>query len=79
KKKSILDQYILQRRTPVTQDAFTGPSAQPLDDTSANVVHDTSSPADSTNVAETYADVEPKDSDTGTEILNIAEQRGKEV
>ncbi|GJU10173.1 hypothetical protein Tco_1132569 [Tanacetum coccineum] len=28
KKKSTTDQYIFQRRTPVTQDASTGPSAQ---------------------------------------------------
>ncbi|GJY86052.1 hypothetical protein Tco_0500078 [Tanacetum coccineum] len=64
-----------ERRTPVTQDASTGPSAQPLDDTSANVVQDTSSPADSTNVAKTYTNVELTDSDTQTEILNIAEER----
>ncbi|GKG06707.1 hypothetical protein Tco_0329676, partial [Tanacetum coccineum] len=36
----------------VTQDAYTGPSTQPQDDTSTNVVHDSSSPADSTNDAE---------------------------
>ncbi|GJR76529.1 hypothetical protein Tco_0088894 [Tanacetum coccineum] len=29
KKKSTTDQYIFKRRTPVTQDASTGPSAQP--------------------------------------------------
>ncbi|GJY93266.1 hypothetical protein Tco_0509048 [Tanacetum coccineum] len=75
KKKSISDQYILQRRTPVTQGASTRPSTQPLDDTSVNLVQDTLSPADSTNVAETYADVEPTDSDTQTEILNIAKER----
>nr|GEW28669.1 hypothetical protein [Tanacetum cinerariifolium] len=34
KKKIIMDQYIFKRRTPVTQDASTGPSAQPPDDTS---------------------------------------------
>nr|GFA84149.1 hypothetical protein [Tanacetum cinerariifolium] len=37
---------IFQRRTPVTQDASTGPSAQPQDDISTNVVCDTLSPAD---------------------------------
>ncbi|GJT92514.1 hypothetical protein Tco_1081359 [Tanacetum coccineum] len=56
KKKSITDQYIFQRRTSVTQDASTGPSAQPRDDTSANVVCDTSSPADAeTDVSNTVA------------------------
>ncbi|GJV79197.1 hypothetical protein Tco_1515067 [Tanacetum coccineum] len=42
------------RRIPVTQDTSTGPFTQPHDDTSANVVRDTSSPAD----AETGADME---------------------
>ncbi|GKC72254.1 hypothetical protein Tco_1118137 [Tanacetum coccineum] len=59
KKQSIKDQYIFQRRTPVTQDASTGPSVQPQDDTSMNVVHDTF--------------------ETGTKILNIEEEQGKEV
>ncbi|GKE21692.1 hypothetical protein Tco_1433204, partial [Tanacetum coccineum] len=46
KKKSTTDQYILQRQTAATQDISTGPSAQPQDDASANVVRDTPSPAD---------------------------------
>nr|GEW65715.1 hypothetical protein [Tanacetum cinerariifolium] len=46
KKKSTTDQYIFQRQTPVTQDASTRSFAQPRDDTSVNVVHDTPSPAD---------------------------------
>ncbi|GJS35940.1 hypothetical protein Tco_0534322 [Tanacetum coccineum] len=79
KKQSIKDQYIFQRRTPVTQDASTGPSAQPQDDTSTNVVHDTLSPADSTNDVETAADMEQLNSETGTKILNIEEEQGKEV
>ncbi|GJT20449.1 retrovirus-related pol polyprotein from transposon TNT 1-94 [Tanacetum coccineum] len=57
KKQSIKDQYIFQRRTPVTQDASTGPSAQPRDDISAKVVHDTSSPADSTNDVDIVTDM----------------------
>ncbi|GJT14112.1 putative ribonuclease H-like domain-containing protein [Tanacetum coccineum] len=56
----------------VTQDASTGPSAQPQDDTSANVVHDTSSPADSTNDAEAVADMEQSNNEMDTEILNVA-------
>ncbi|GJX81713.1 hypothetical protein Tco_0331194 [Tanacetum coccineum] len=64
-----------QLRTPVTQDAFTGPSVQPQDDTSANVVHDTLSPAD----AETRADTEKPNSEADTEILNVDEERGEDV
>ncbi|GKA10388.1 hypothetical protein Tco_0689821, partial [Tanacetum coccineum] len=79
KKQSIKDQYIFQRRTPVTQDVSTGPSTQPQDDTSTNVVHDTLSPADSTNDVETAADMEQLNSETGTKILNIEEEQGKEV
>ncbi|GJR20494.1 hypothetical protein Tco_0969021 [Tanacetum coccineum] len=79
KKQSIKDQYIFQRRSPVTQDASTGPSAQPHDDTSANVVHDTSSLADFTNDAETVADMEQSNSKNDNEILNVEEEHGEEV
>ncbi|GKB86942.1 hypothetical protein Tco_0959214 [Tanacetum coccineum] len=75
KKQSTADQYIFQRRIPVTQDASTGPSAQPQDDTSANVVCDTPSPADS----ETGADTEKSNSEGDTEILNVDEERGENV
>ncbi|GJZ21818.1 hypothetical protein Tco_0558857 [Tanacetum coccineum] len=51
----------------VTQDASTGPSAQPQDDTSANVVRDTPSLAD----AETGADTEKYNSEGDTEILKV--------
>ncbi|GJV30240.1 hypothetical protein Tco_1386688 [Tanacetum coccineum] len=46
KRRSITDQFIFQRRTPATEEASTGPSTQPQDDTSANIVHDTPSIAD---------------------------------
>ncbi|GJU42011.1 hypothetical protein Tco_1194968 [Tanacetum coccineum] len=75
KKKSTTDQYIFQRRTLVTQDASTRPSAQPQDDTSANVVHDTPSPAD----AKTGADMEKSNSEADTEILNVGEEQGEDV
>ncbi|GJX57558.1 hypothetical protein Tco_0287455 [Tanacetum coccineum] len=52
---------------------------QPKDDTSANVVHDTSSLADSTNDAKTVVDMEQSNSETDTEILNVEEEQGKEV
>ncbi|GJX15721.1 hypothetical protein Tco_0216553 [Tanacetum coccineum] len=54
KKKSTTDQYIFQRRTLVTKEASTGPSAEPRDDTSTNVVCDTPSHVD----AETRADMD---------------------
>ncbi|GJU84131.1 hypothetical protein Tco_1291677 [Tanacetum coccineum] len=63
------------RWIPVTQDATTGPSAQPQDDTSANVVRDTSSPTD----AGTGADTENSNSEDDTEILNFDEERGENV
>ncbi|GJR69338.1 hypothetical protein Tco_0015403 [Tanacetum coccineum] len=79
KNKSVTDQLILQRQTPVTQDVSTGPSAQPQDDTSANVVPNTSSLAYSTNDAETGADKEQSNSEMNTKILNIDEEQGEEV
>ncbi|GJS96829.1 hypothetical protein Tco_0803797 [Tanacetum coccineum] len=75
KKKSTTDQYIFQRRTPVTEEAYTGPSTQPQDDTSANVVHDTPSPID----AKTGADTENSNNEGDTEILNVDEERGENV
>ncbi|GJY20337.1 hypothetical protein Tco_0392903 [Tanacetum coccineum] len=59
----------------VTQDASTGPSTQPQDDTSVNVVCDTPSHVD----AETGADMEKSNSEGDTEILNVDEQRGEDV
>ncbi|GJT44582.1 hypothetical protein Tco_0953297 [Tanacetum coccineum] len=77
KKKSIADQYIFQRRNPATHDALIGPSAQPEDVTSANVVHETPSPAD----AKTDADLELSVSEAYIKILNVGEeqQQGDEV
>ncbi|GJT26067.1 hypothetical protein Tco_0906342 [Tanacetum coccineum] len=59
----------------VIKDASTGPSAQPQDDTSANVVRDTLSPAD----AETGADTENTNSEADTKILNVGEEQGEDV
>ncbi|GJR58823.1 hypothetical protein Tco_1500985 [Tanacetum coccineum] len=47
KKKSTTDQFILQRRDQAPHDSTTGPSSQPLDDTSEKVVHESSSTTDS--------------------------------
>ncbi|GJX41213.1 hypothetical protein Tco_0256203 [Tanacetum coccineum] len=68
-----------ERKTPVTQNASTGPSTQTRGNTSANVFHDTLSPKDSTNNAETVVDMEQSNSETATEILNVEEERGEEV
>nr|GEX71158.1 hypothetical protein [Tanacetum cinerariifolium] len=45
KRRSIMDQFVLQRRTPVTEEASTGPCAQAHDDTSVNIIRDSPSPA----------------------------------
>ncbi|GKC95055.1 hypothetical protein Tco_1160497 [Tanacetum coccineum] len=63
------------RRTPATEEASTRPSAQPQDDASANIVHDSSSPAD----AETGADTDKTNSGGDTEILQIGEEQGEDV
>nr|GEW55546.1 retrovirus-related Pol polyprotein from transposon TNT 1-94 [Tanacetum cinerariifolium] len=46
KRRSTMDQFIFQRRTPAIEASSTGPSAQAQNDTSANIVHDSPSPAD---------------------------------
>ncbi|GKE51850.1 hypothetical protein Tco_1487006 [Tanacetum coccineum] len=69
------DQYIFQRRIPVTEKASTGPSAQPEDDASANITCDTPSPID----AETGADIDKTNSEGDTEILNIGGEQGEDV
>ncbi|GJW56917.1 retrovirus-related pol polyprotein from transposon TNT 1-94 [Tanacetum coccineum] len=65
KRRSITDQFIFQRRTPATEDASIGPSAQPQDDASANIVRRSSSLAD----AETGADTNITTSTANTEVL----------
>nr|GEV14234.1 hypothetical protein [Tanacetum cinerariifolium] len=75
KKKSTTDQYVRQRCTPATEDASTGPSTQPEDDTSANKVHDTPSPTD----AKTSADTDKTNSKGDTEILNVSKEQGEDV
>ncbi|GJT90399.1 hypothetical protein Tco_1079244 [Tanacetum coccineum] len=51
------------------------PSTQPEDDTSANIVCDTSSPTD----AETVAETGNTNSEGDIEILNIGEEQGEDV
>ncbi|GKB54620.1 hypothetical protein Tco_0905373 [Tanacetum coccineum] len=64
-----------KRRIPVTEEASTGPSTQPKDDTSANIVRDTPSPTD----AETGATTDKTNNKGDTEILNIGEKQGEDV
>ncbi|GKG59290.1 hypothetical protein Tco_0604941, partial [Tanacetum coccineum] len=66
---------ILQRRTLTTEEASTGPSAQPLDETSANIIHDSSSSAD----ARTSARSDKISSGGDTEIVQITEELGEDV
>ncbi|GKD92838.1 hypothetical protein Tco_1372675, partial [Tanacetum coccineum] len=64
-----------QRRNPVTEEASTGPFAQPQDDTSANILRDSPSPAD----AETRAESDKTNSGGDTKILQIAEELRDDV
>nr|GEW79945.1 hypothetical protein [Tanacetum cinerariifolium] len=75
KKRSTTNQYIFQRWDPATQDTTTGPSTQPQDDTSANVVHDTPSPAN----VETGVNTKKTDSENATKILDVGEEHGKDI
>ncbi|GJV63235.1 hypothetical protein Tco_1474063 [Tanacetum coccineum] len=75
KRRSTTDQFILQRRTPTTDEASTRPSAQPLDDTSVNIIRDSPSSAD----AETGTISDKKSSGGDTEIVQITEELGEDV
>ncbi|GKE04402.1 hypothetical protein Tco_1396420, partial [Tanacetum coccineum] len=63
------------RRTPATEEASTGPYAQPHDDTSVNIVRDSPSPTD----AETGAESDKTNSGGDIEILHISEEPGEDV
>ncbi|GKC48906.1 hypothetical protein Tco_1071651, partial [Tanacetum coccineum] len=75
KRRSTTDQFIFQRRTLATKEASTGQSAQPQDDTSANIVRDSPSPID----AETRAESAKTNSGGDTKILQIAKELGEDV
>ncbi|GKE32412.1 hypothetical protein Tco_1451734, partial [Tanacetum coccineum] len=75
KRRSTTDQFIFQRRTPAIEEASTGPSAQPQDDTSANIVGDSPSPAN----AETGADTDRTNSGGDTKILQFSGEQGDDV
>ncbi|GKC91690.1 hypothetical protein Tco_1152339 [Tanacetum coccineum] len=61
--------------TLATEEASTGPSTQPQDDASANIVYDSPSPTK----AETGADIDKTNSGGDTEILQIGEEQGEDV
>nr|GEU59965.1 hypothetical protein [Tanacetum cinerariifolium] len=77
KRKSTTDQFVLQRRTLVTEEVSTGPSAQAQDDKSINSFRNSPSPVD----AETeIGDASEKTYSGGdTEILQFDEEQGKDV
>ncbi|GJW18006.1 hypothetical protein Tco_0025442 [Tanacetum coccineum] len=75
KRRSTTDQFIFQRRTPVTEEASTGTFAQPQDDTSTNIVHESPSLTD----AETGANTDKTNSKGDTEILQISEEQDDDV
>ncbi|GKC79574.1 hypothetical protein Tco_1130348 [Tanacetum coccineum] len=75
KRRSTTDQFILQRRAPTIEEASTRPSAQPLDDTSANIVCDSLSSAD----AKTCVRSDKTNSRGDTEILQITKDLGEYV
>ncbi|GJW98300.1 hypothetical protein Tco_0180108 [Tanacetum coccineum] len=75
KKRSTTDQFIFQRRTPATEEASNGPSAQPQDDTSANIIRDSPSSAD----AETGDGSDKTNNGGDTEILHITKELGEDV
>ncbi|GJW03513.1 hypothetical protein Tco_1562369 [Tanacetum coccineum] len=63
------------RQTPATEEASTGPSAQPHDDASANIVRDSPSLVD----AKTGADIDKTNSRGDNEILQIGEEQREDV
>nr|GEV81892.1 integrase, catalytic region, zinc finger, CCHC-type, peptidase aspartic, catalytic [Tanacetum cinerariifolium] len=75
KRRSITNQFILQRQTPAMEEGSTGPSVQPQDDASANIVHEYPSPAD----AKTGVDSDKTTSEGDTEIIQIDEDQGKDM
>ncbi|GKE04085.1 hypothetical protein Tco_1396103, partial [Tanacetum coccineum] len=75
KRRSITNQFILQRQTSTTDEASTGPSAQPLDDTSANIIHDYPSPGD----AETGSRSDKTSNGGDTKIVQITKELGEDV
>ncbi|GJT93492.1 copia protein [Tanacetum coccineum] len=75
KRRSTMDQLIFQRWTPATEEASIGPSTQPQDDASTNIVHDSPSPAD----AKTRANTDITTSTANTKVLYVEDVQGEEI
>nr|GFC79635.1 hypothetical protein [Tanacetum cinerariifolium] len=75
KRRSTTDQFIFQRRTLAIKVSSSGPFAQAQDDTSANIVCDSLSPAN----VEIGAASDKTNSGGDTEILQIDEEQGTDV
>ncbi|GJV62224.1 hypothetical protein Tco_1468324 [Tanacetum coccineum] len=74
KRRSTTDQFIFQRQTLATKEASTGPLAQPQDDTSADIVRDSPSPADAKT-----GDTDRTNSAGDTEIMQFGDEQGDDV
>nr|GEZ10790.1 hypothetical protein [Tanacetum cinerariifolium] len=70
-----LESFQAQGQTLATEEASTGPSVQPQDDISANIVYETPSPAD----AKTGTDINKVINEGDIEILNINEEQEEDV
>ncbi|GJU74335.1 hypothetical protein Tco_1265740 [Tanacetum coccineum] len=75
KRRSTIGPILYSMSNSATKEASTGPSTQPHDDASANIVRDSPSPAD----AETGADTDKTNSGGDTEILQIGEEQEEDV
>nr|GEU69643.1 retrovirus-related Pol polyprotein from transposon TNT 1-94 [Tanacetum cinerariifolium] len=75
KRRSTTDQFIFQRQTLAIEASSTGPSAQAQDDTYANIVCDSPSPAN----AKTSDAFKKTNSGGDTKIVQIYEEQGKDV
>ncbi|GKD59475.1 hypothetical protein Tco_1296984, partial [Tanacetum coccineum] len=73
--RSTTDQFIFQKRTPATEEASSGPSALPQNDTSINIIRGSPSLAD----AETGVGSDKTNNGGDTEILQINEELGEYV
>ncbi|GJY50288.1 hypothetical protein Tco_0441135, partial [Tanacetum coccineum] len=65
------------RRTPATKEVSTGPSAQPHDDTSANIVRDSSSPVDAETGDDVTEEVNIKDKTAEIDKIQAGSDPGK--
>nr|GEY54328.1 retrovirus-related Pol polyprotein from transposon TNT 1-94 [Tanacetum cinerariifolium] len=65
KRRSTTNQFILQRWSPATEEASTGPSTQPQDDASTNIVHESPSSTNAKTGVDTERQIVEARSDPG--------------